>query len=387
MSVPVRPLTGCLILLAAALGLGCGGEKVHEAIHSPLLVTPAGAKIVILSDIAEARPLPTFEGLERFIRNRDPEHFERDDGVVVYPFRNVLPFDYQEFVEHYQLDLFRNIDQLVFAAYPSGWVAVLVGQFDVDHLTQIARTERVVEAEFTRGPDEALYTVLREGTVPAERALVRRVIGAVTAILISDWGPLGEAVVRVAEPSGELFEAWPTEHIWIISNSQERFTEALDLYDGLGLDDLLDDPAFTRLYESRPHSALVWLGVPESELVPAPYTTVEVEIDIRASIIPSVILSLHTPEEVNAQYPEVDRLIQRLAQGLRAVPEAARDPFHAAPISAWIIRLGLENILARAAETFQARALASAKVIGIEIQFPLRDFKSLFVALADETVH
>jgi hypothetical protein len=285
-------------------------------------------------------------------------------------------------VKHYQLDLFQNIDRAVIGVYGNGWIRVLVGQFQVEHLQEIARAEREVEAESSRGDDETgVYPILQERTRgPGEFAQLAE---AMSLFL----GPNAEALRTVLSQGlsdrGSIYHAWPNDHIWITSNSQELLYLALDLWEGVGADNLLDDPSFRRLYESRPHAPLLWVGVPETAPVPSPFTTLEAEIDVRDFVRPTVILGFKSPDEANANYPSIDNLVKEMAAMIQAVASAASATPND-PMARSLQHLHSNEELARAAETFRARAVASASIIEVEIKVPIDDFKTLFASVANE---
>jgi hypothetical protein len=374
-------LRGFATLFVLAAALGCGG-KIPEAIHQPLLVMPPEARAVVIVDFFHSRSIPNFTEIERFLHNRDADR----------QFRDMLPFSYQEFVRHWHLDPLRNIDQLVFAIYDRGWVAVMVGQFDPPHLIDLARSEGHLQGTEQRAPAEGeeTYPVIRE-QLDSPPIPLQLVLGALThlpaAFVPPTWTPVVGALEQRMADTPQLSQSWPSEHIWVQASDRTLLNAALDLWDKPAKNNLLNDSPFAALYNSRPHAALLWIGMPSSAGVPQPLSTFQAEVDIRDYITPKVILGYDTSEATETNGAPVDQWAQALAGQLQAMPEAvAERPGALDPVTADLNRLGLVDILGRAGAELTSQVLTTAKVIEISAPLPLDDFKRVFAVLANLAV-
>lgn len=359
--------------------LACGGG-VPEAIHQPLLVMPSGARAVLIVDFIGSRGLSNFRELEDFLHNRD-----RDPAM-----RGLLPFDYQEFADHWRLDPLRNIDQLILGVYDNGWVAAMVGQFDPPHLISLARANRAVEGATQRGGTEENpegYTVLHErtqGAPQAIRLLIDTINALVARIQYAGWQPVLTSLARSLDDTGRLVQAWPSEHIWLASSQPQLLNQALDLWDGAGGDHLLLDPAFSALYKSRPHRALVWVGLPATAGIPQPLDTLQIELDLRDFVTPKLILGYETPENTEGHYAAVDRFVQGLRSVLQRLPEEiAQNRVALDPDTAAIDRLGLTPILVSAAERMRVQIFKQARVTEIQAPLTLTQFERLLAIICN----
>ncbi|MBN1477276.1 hypothetical protein JXA47_11030 [Candidatus Sumerlaeota bacterium] len=366
-------LAACALVLSAALG--CGGE-LPEAVRQPLLVVPAGARAVVLADIASSRQMDTFINIEHFLQDQDTDR----------EYRGMLPFDYQEFVDHWRLDPLRDVDQVVLALYDDGWLVAMVGKFDSDHMIGVLREEgELAELSVRPGTEE------RESYPMAEvEARGQGLFAAVVNPLMRYLGEAGSALrVLSGSPQADrrTLIAWPSENIMVVSDNRSRMGYTLDLWENVPGESLLDEPGFGDLYESRPHSAPVWVGFPRTFGFTAPLSTLQIELDIRDFFTPKLILGYETQENAETSMSGVERAVRTAGDWLATFPELVRDPFaRDDPLINWVSRWELADIFARVGPLLSAVLIKEAQVIEIEMPLEIDEFKRIFAALAQEVV-
>jgi hypothetical protein len=366
-------LAACALVLSAALG--CGGE-LPEAVRQPLLVVPAGARAVIIADIAGSRQMGTFIKIERFLHDQDAD---RD-------YRGMLPFDYQEFADHWRLDPLRDIDQVVVALYDDGWIVAMVGKFDSDHMVGVLREEgRLANLSVRPGTQE------RESYPMAEvETRGRGLLAAVAEPLSRHLGEAGSALSvlnNASQTEGRILIAWPSPNMTVVSNSRSIIGYSLDLWEDVPGESLFGEPTFEDLYESRPHSAPVWVGFPRTFGFTAPLSTLQIELDIRDFFTPKVILGYETEEHTETSMTGVERAVTAAGDWLGEFPTLIRDPFYRDdPLISWVSRWELADIFARVGPLLNAVLITEAQVIEIELPLEINEFKRIFAALAQEVV-
>ncbi|NUP88902.1 MAG: hypothetical protein HUU25_03665 [Candidatus Sumerlaeia bacterium] len=369
-----------LLCLGMAMGsgglLGCGGPSVPEAVKEPLLVTPGGARLVGVADVRSQRDLNNFIGFWDFLRNRDADP----------AYRNRLPFDYQEFVDHWHVDPVRNIDKAVYARYDGGaWLTVLVGQYEPDHLMSLLSAQGALGTAQRGGTEDVdPYTLLE---VRARGGMPENLFDSAVNLMVNQLPNLGPAATALRTGDvvrDSVFHAWPTRNIWLRSNDRTLMGQALDLWDGVPGEDLLDDRAFTALYNARPHSALLWAGMPRTAGLPSPLATMELELDIRDYFSPTLIFGFDTEEAASAALAPWERLAEGARQWMTSIEQQAADTLSQDPmtrLAGQVEGLELTQIFYDLAGRLRVQLIRPQRIIQIAMPLPINDFKTVLIAL------